>query len=47
MLDIDMNIIEECERIENLENLNLPPPQYARSGKKVYYLDIYRMRGDY
>lgn len=33
MLDIDMNIIEECERIENLENVNLPP-QYMRSGKR-------------
>lgn len=33
MLEIDMNIIEECEYIENLENHNLPP-QYLRSGKK-------------
>lgn len=33
MLEIDMNIIEECEYIKNLENHNLPP-QYLRSGKK-------------
>lgn len=33
MLNIDISMIEECERIENLENPNLSP-RFVRSSKK-------------